>query len=333
MKTNPFVLLSILTALATLAGCETATDLPEPPHTPRVSLFYMLTLAPQDSSFSELFRQRQLYVSNSQRVFSTARLNGRADAAVELRDAAGRVVERYRPIADNYASGYGGNPGYYRPVLGFRPQPGQAYSLRATVPGLEPAESMLTLPAVPTIESATYQPRTVAPGSGYYSTGRLTVTVHDDPGARNYYLAFARLLDAQGEPFSYGVVEPDRDSQANAASIDQFQLSSAQQQSSLGAYGIQPFADTNLKGSRLTLATDVQYRSGCYSPGACPQPAFIEVTVSSITIDAYSFYLSNRRYYGSDGNPFAEPAPLAGNVRQGYGLFGGAADATYRIPL
>ena len=329
MKTSLFL---FFPALA-LAGCETATNLPEPPHTPRVSLFYVLTPAPQDSSFSELFRQRQLYVSNSQRVFSTDRLNGRADAAVELRDAAGRVVERYRPIADNFNSGYGGNPGYYRSILGFRPQAGQVYTLRATVPGLEPAESTLTLPAAPIIESASYQVRSAAPGSGYYATGRLTVTVRDDPNAANYYVAFAHVLDARGQPFSYGTVEPDRDSQANAASIDQFQLSSAQQQSSLGAYGIQPFADTNLSGPRLTLATDVRYRSGCYSQGPCPQPAFIEVTVSSITADTYHFYLSNRRYYDSDGNPFAEPAPLAGNVRGGYGLLGGAADATYRIPL
>ncbi|MCI1189480.1 DUF4249 domain-containing protein [Hymenobacter sp. DH14] len=329
MKTSRSV---FLTALA-LAGCETATNLPEPPHTPRVSLFYVLTPAPLDSSFVELFRQRQLYVSNSQRVFSTDQLNGRPDAAVELRDASGRVVERYRPIADNYASGYGGTPGYYRPVLGFRPQPGQPYTLRATLPGLETAESSLTLPAAPTIESAAYQARTTSAGGGYYATGRLTVTVRDDPNATNYYVAFARMLDAQGQPYSYGTVEADRDSQANAASIDQFQLSSAQQQYSLGAYGIQPFADTNHNGERLTLATDVRYSTGCYSQGPCPQPAFIEVTVSSLTADTYNFYLSNRRYYDSDGNPFAEPAPLAGNVRQGYGLLGGATDATYRIRL
>ncbi|MDB5270170.1 MAG: hypothetical protein JWP58_3210 [Hymenobacter sp.] len=320
--------------LAVLTGCETAADLPEPPHTPRVSLLYLLNQTPQDSSFNELFRQRQLYVSSSQHVFSTDRLNGRADAAVELRDAAGRVVERYRPVTSNYPQGgYSAAPGYYRPVLGFRPQPGQTYLLRATLPGLETAESTLTLPPLPTIESASYQPRG-APGPGTsYATGRLTVAVADDPSAANYYLAYARLLDAQGQPFEYGWVEVDNDSQANSASIGQFQLSSARSQLSIGTFGIQPFADTNLNGQRLTLATDIRYISGCYSQGPCPRPAFIEVTVSSITADAYNFYLSSRRYYDSDGNPFAEPAPLASNVRAGYGLFGGATDATYRIQL
>lgn len=54
----------LLSALV-LAGCDTATDLPEPPHMPKMSLFYMLTPNPQDSLFGKLFRQRQLYVSNS----------------------------------------------------------------------------------------------------------------------------------------------------------------------------------------------------------------------------------------------------------------------------
>lgn len=327
-------LLFLPAAFALLAGCESAADLPEPPHTPRVSLFYVLTPAPQDSAFAELFQQRQLYVSNSQRVFSTDRLLGRADAAVELRDAAGRVVERYRPVTNNFGTGGGSRePGYYRPVLGFRPQPGQPYTLRATLPGLETAESTVALPSAATIESAAFQTRGATSPNTSNTNGRLTVTVADDPNAANYYLVFAHLTDAQGQALRYGSVEPDRDGRGNTVSIDQFQLSSAQQQFSLGAYGLQPFADTNLNGQRLTLTSDVRYNTGCFSQGPCPRAAYIVVTVSSLTAEAYQFYLSNRRYYDSDGNPFAEPAPLAGNVRQGYGLLGGATDATYRIAL
>ncbi|MBF9143668.1 DUF4249 domain-containing protein [Hymenobacter properus] len=322
--------LALLLAAAALAGCESDAGLPEPPHTPRVSLFYVLTQAPQDSSYQELFQQRQLYVSNSQHVFSTERPQGRTDAAVELRDAAGRVVERYRPVGSNFSASYRGDPGYYRPVLGFRPQPGQPYTLRATLPGLETAESTLTLPAAPTIESVSFQKR----GATVYgtATGRLSVSVRDDAGADNYYLVFARALNAQGQPTAYGDLRTDEDDDSGI-SIDQFQLSSAQQQYSLGAYGIHPYADTNHNGERLTLNADVRYNTGCYTPGVCPPPAFIEVTVSSLTADAYNFYLSNRRYYDADGNPFAEPAPLAGNMRQGYGLFGGATNATYRVQI
>ncbi|MFD2718165.1 DUF4249 domain-containing protein [Hymenobacter monticola] len=327
---NLSALAALLLAAAALAGCETSADLPEPPHTPRVSLFYVLTPTPQDSSFLELFQQRQLYVSNSQHVFSNDRLVGRANATVELRDGAGRVVERYRPVGSNYSSTYRNDPGYYRPVLGFRPQPGQPYTLRASLPGLETVESTQTLPTAPTIESVAFQKRgTTNYGS---ATGRLTVTVRDDAGADNYYLVFARVLNAQGQPLPYGDLQTDEDDDSGI-SIDQFQLSNTQQQYNLGAFGIHPYADTNHDGERLTLNADVRYNTGCYSPGACPPPAFVEVTVSSLTADAYNFYLSNRRYYDADGNPFAEPAPLAGNVRQGYGLFGGATNATYRVQI
>ena len=323
------IILVLLLAATALAGCETAVNLPEPPHTPRVALMYTLTTAPLDSSFQALFEERQLYISNSQRVFSTAELKGRADATVELRDAAGRVVERYRPIITgaNPQYGYPGQAGYYRPVLGFRPQVGQAYTLRATLPGLETAESTLTMPPPAAIESATYTPRTASnPGSNYF-TGRLSVVLRDDPGTANYYLAFARVLDQQGQPGSWSPVDVDYDSQSNSASIGQFQLSSPRQQ-----YSLYPFADTDVNGQRITMASDVRFYSNCYQ-GNCPPPAFVEVTVSSITLDAYNFYLSRRRYYDSDGNPFAEPAPLASNVRPGYGLFGGATDVTYRIRL
>ena len=52
-----------------------------------------------------------------------------------------------------------------------------------------------------------------------------------------------------------------------------------------------------------------------------------------MTADAYRFYLSSRNYGDTGDNPFAEPAPLASNIKPGYGLFGGASDATYRIKL
>ncbi|WP_310395691.1 DUF4249 domain-containing protein [Hymenobacter sp.] len=312
---------------AALAGCESTVNLPEPPHTPRVALLYTLTTAPQDSSFRALYAQRQLYVSNSQRVFDPSELTGRTDAAVELRDATGSVVERYRPTRSSNASSTG--RGYYRPVLGFQPQAGQRYTLRAALPGLETAESSLVMPAPAVIESATYVARTAPnPGSNQYQ-GRLSVVLRDDPASTDYYLAFARVLDQQGQPGEWGAVDVDYDSQGSVVSIGQFQLSSPGQQ-----YSLYPFADTGVNGQRIALASDVSFYRNCFQgQGNCAAPGYIEVYVSSITPDAYAFYLSRRRYYDSDDNPFAEPAPLATNVRPGYGLFGGAADATFRIRI
>ena len=328
---KPFACFLALAALAALAGCQTATNLPEPPHSPRVALLYTLTTAPQDSSFAELYRRRQLYISNSQRVFDDSELKGRADATVELRDAAGQVVERYRPLPLASNQPYNTGLGYYRPVRGFRPLPGQAYTLRASLPGLETAESTLTMPLPPRIASATYVAGSSANPAGGQYAGHLSLEVPDDPDAANYYLAFARVLDQQGNPGAPGDWSPvyvDYGRQNDGPGLGQFALSSEAQQS-----GVYPFADTNLNGQRLVLNADLRFgRYGCYQ-GNCPPAGFLEVTVTSITAEAYRFYLSRRRYYDSDGNFFAEPAPLAGNVRNGYGLFGGAADATYRIPL
>ena len=318
--------LTILLAATALAGCETTVNLPEPPHTPRVALRYTLTTAPQDSSFGELYAQRQLYISNSQRVFDTRELLGRTDATVELRNVAGTVVERYRPTL---TTNTGRTPGFYRPVLGFRPQVGQAYTLRASLPGLETAESTLTMPTPAVVESGTYVDRTASgsnPGANVFR-GRLNLVIQDNPNAANYYLAFARVLDQQGRPGGWSSVDVDYESQSSSVSIGQFQLSSPQQQ-----YSIYPFADTDVNGQRISLSTDVRFYSNCFQ-GTCPAPGYIEVHVSSITPEAYNFYLSRRRYYDSDGNPFAEPAPLASNVRPGYGLFGGATDVTYRIRI
>lgn len=326
MKNSCFVAL-FLAAAGLLAGCETTVDLPEPPHTPRVALFHVLTPAPEDSSFRELYYERQLYVSNSRHVFDASQRPGRSDATVELRNAAGSVVERYRALPQRVRGSLQGG-GYYRPVFGFRPQPGQTYTLRATLPGLEPAESTLTMPAPAAVESATYTSRAKAPSNPNEYRGRLSLVLRDDPAVANYYLAYARVLDRQGQPGPWSPVNMDYNSQNSGGAVGQFQLSTPQE-----SYNLYPFADTDVNGQRISLTTDVRfYNIACYQ-GICLQPGYIEVYVSSITADAYNFYLSRRRYFDSADNPFAEPAPLASNVRADYGLFGGATDVKYRIPL
>ena len=322
------VLLASLTLLLT-AGCETTVNLPEPPHTPRVAVLYTLSTAPQDSSFQELYGQRQLFISNSQSVFNQTQLEGRPDATVELRDAAGSVVERYRPVA-RIGSGFQGR-GAYRPVLGFQPLVGQAYTLRASLPGLETAESTLTIPPPTVIESATYVPRPTDPSNPnpYEFQGHLNLVLRDDPAVANYYLAYARVLDQQGQGGQWSPVTVDYTKQDRTIKLGQFQLSDPQ-----NTYNQEPYADTDVNGQRIALSADVRF-SASYScaQGNCPPPGYIEVYVSSITAEAYNFYLSRRRYRDSQDSPFAEPAPLASNVRNGYGLFGGATDATYRIRL
>jgi hypothetical protein len=338
MKSNSYLNYRMLTALPALAalaltGCETVVDLPEPPHTPRIALQYMLsntlpTPPNNPNSNFDLFLSRRLYVSSSQRIFDTRRLEGRDDATVELRDDQGQVVEQFVSSGQQY---YGS--GFYDGSRGLRGQPGKTYTLHAELPGFEPVESTLTLPTLPVIESATFVPRTGNNGQTNQSAGRLSVTVADDPATTDYYLAFARILDRQGNPGAWSQVQIDYGNQNTDLDLSKFQLSNP---GIYGGYDTYPYPDTNVNGQRFALNTDVVFYQQVYcgpNQPTCPEIGYMEVFVSKITKDTYDFYQSRRRYMDTDGNPFAEPAPLSSNIKPGYGLFGGSTDATVRIKL
>lgn len=326
-------LLTICGAALAFSSCETIVDVDVPPHTPRLALTYTLSNQVPTAEYQQSFGMRDLFVSSSQGVLETKQLAGRADASVELLDDAGQVVERFRskgrPGYYN-SNGLDSLYGYYVPIRGFAGQPGRAYTLRASAPGMEAVEATLTLPAQAVIETGSYVASTQNNPNVRGGAGRLTCSFLDNAATTDYYLAYARVLDLTGN--YWGSVRQDytNNNSGPEVNLSRFQLSE-----SYGFYSQYPFSDAGGNGQRLTLGTDVllQYEGSYNSGGSYPQPGYIEVIVSSITPDTYRFYQSLQRYYDTDGNPFAEPAPLVSNVRPGYGLFGGATDVTYRIPL
>ncbi|SDX33726.1 DUF4249 family protein [Hymenobacter psychrophilus] len=336
-------LLLVVSLSLGLAGCETVVDVDTPPHTPRLALSYTLSNTPPElpsnTSNRSFFGQRQLYVSSSQGVLETKELAGRGDATVQLFDESGRLVEQFRSKAQQGYFGSGGGPrdsiyGDYVPTRGFVGVPGRRYTLRASAPGVAAVEATIALPAVPTVESAGYAAKPRDPnngGYGYDYSGRLTVAVADNPATTDYYLAYARVLDKQGN--YWGAVS--RDYSAPGADGPDINLSRFQLSDPSSFYSQYPYSDVGSNGPLLSFGTDVRlyFQGGYGSGGSVPEPGYIEVVVSSITPDTYQFYQSVLRFYDTDGNPFAEPAPLHSNLRGGYGLFGGATDAVYRIPL
>ncbi|MBD2715856.1 DUF4249 domain-containing protein [Microvirga sp. STR05] len=321
-------------ALLALSGCETVVDVETPPHTPRLALSYTLSNQPATPDYRAFFEVRDLFVSGSQGVLETRQLAGRKDATVQLFDESGQVVEQFRSKARSGSYGYYGQDslyGYYVPTRNFVGVPGRTYTLRASASGLEPVEATLTMPAVPAIEKVEYVASTSNNNYGGFG-GRLTVLVADNAAYADYYMAYARVLDRNGRYWG----DVYRDYSAPGADGPDINLSRFQLSSAYGLYSQYPFSDVGGNGQRLSFSSDVllQYR-GSYDPNnpTIPEPAFLEVIVSGITPETYRFYQSLLRYYDTDGNPFAEPAPLHSNVRSGYGLFGGAADAVYRIAL
>ncbi|WP_167856838.1 DUF4249 domain-containing protein [Hymenobacter aquaticus] len=324
-----------------LGACETTLDLPEPKHTPRIALQFELSNYDFDfqppNSNDELARLRRLYVSNSQRVFDLNELKGRRDATVVITDDKGAVVESFEALQST-SPYYDSEQGYYRQTKRLKGEPGRTYTLRASLPGFETVESTLTMPKAAVIESATFT-KNQSKSSPNDVRGKLSVTVADDPGAANYYVAFARVVDKDYKlTTGWAEVQVDQDNNGDIVTpeVGQFQLSSLSAISGggYGTYGFYPYADTNVNGKRFSLNADVRYYpGGCSYSGVCNEAAYMEVFVSSLTREAYNFHLSRQRYNNTDGNPFAEPAPLASNIPNGYGLFGGVTDAVYRIKL
>ncbi|MGI4885880.1 MAG: DUF4249 family protein [Janthinobacterium lividum] len=323
-----------LAAAGALAGCESVVDVEPPAHTPRLALTYTVANGVARAGNWQFYGDaRDLYVSTSQDVLATQPLAGRADATVELRDATGQVVEAFR-AKNRGVYGPDSLRGYYVPTRGYVGQPGQRYTLRASAPGVETVEATLDLPILPVVEAGAFvpdPPASASPNDNRF--GRLSFAIADDAATANHYLAYARVLDASGQP--WGQVFQDnsgRDTPGPDVNLNRFDLSDP------GIfYQTLPVSDAGRNGQRLVYSGKVRFY---YSPPAPytynpnpPVPAFVEVLVSSIPADTYNYYLSVQRYYDTENSFFAEPAPLRSNVPGGYGLFAGATDAVLRIPL
>ncbi len=314
-------------------ACEQVVDVPEPDHTPALALRYTLpTLAPPDTAWRAFTAYQQLYISTSRRLFDQRPLLGLATATARLLTDDGTVVEEFQPAApyQRYYLGSSDTAGYYRPTRGFVAQPGGSYRLQVSAAGYATVESRLTLPpAAPTITAAAFAPS--AGSSEYSRKGRLTLTVQDDPATADYYVAYARLLDDQGQPLPNGYVSRNYDDNTDSDTDfngGRFLLSFPGSNSEL-----YPFADAQVAGTAFSLTAEVQLSAYDPRTGQALIGGQLEVTVARITRDAYEHYLSRRRYYDASGNPFAEPAPLYSNITNGYGLFGGAVETSVRIGL
>lgn len=326
----------LLGAVALLASCESVVEVPVPAHTPQLALRYTLSNQPVTTQYRQDFSGRSLYVSTSLSTLATTRLQGRADATVELREAGGQVVEQFRPdTAARRPTDY--NYGTYTAVRGYVGRPGHTYTLRATAPGVAPLEATLTLPAPATLDAANFvaKPQVVGPGPyspiyDYY--GQLSFAILDPAATTDYYAVYARVLDAAGQFWGYVYQDYSlRDQSGPDINLNRFDLSSA-----YDVYKILPISDAGRNGQRIAFSNPVGfYHVGAYDPlhPTPPPPAYLELIVSTLPVATYDFYQSVQRYYDTNGNPFAEPAPLRSNLPGGYGLFGGATDTMLRIKL
>lgn len=316
-------LFALLPAALLVTACETDIDVPEPEHTPRVALSMTLDNLPAADSVKRLDMVGRIpFVSVSQRLYDLTPLMGSANATLEVRDAAGTVVERYKAIprpanTPPYYNYYG--QGRYRPVLFYQFQPGQTYTVRASVPGIEPAESQLTMPEVVPVQAGL----TELSNDGGQIKSRLTVAF-DDPGATtDYYIVTVRIAGPGGSRGGYLNIERN-DQDLPGGSVSPYQLTAAN-----STWELYPFSDANVNGQRISFSGNIIYQSS----GNGGRAQYLEVTLSHLTRDQYLFYNSYLQYQDNNGNPFAEPTPLYSNLTPGFGIFGAATDAVATIRL
>ena len=319
----PRLFAGLLPAALLLSACETDIDVPEPEHTPSVALSMTIdNLAAADSVKRQNMVGRIPFVSVSKRLYDLTPLQGSTNATLEVRDAAGTVVERYKPFPSpvNVPPYYGNyNQGRYRPVLFYQFRPGQTYTVRASVPGVEPAESQLTMPSEVPVQATLTQLST----NGGQIKSRVSVSF-DDPGTgADYYMVTVRIAGPGGSQGGYLNIERD-EQDLPGGSVSPYQLTAAS-----STWELYPFSDANVNGQRISFSGNITHQNSSGSG----RSLYLEVTLCHLTRDQYLFYNSYRKYQDNDGNPFAEPTPLYSNVKSGFGIFGATTDAVTTIRL
>lgn len=91
-------------------------------------------------------------------------------------------------------------------------------------------------------------------------------------------------------------------------------------------WGTEWLSDESFNGTEVDYSTQVGYYcdpEGAPDPG--PDPEFwtiYEMTISTLSKEAYAFKTSMDQQWDSEDNPFSEPVPLSSTVEGGIGLFG-----------
>ena len=309
----------LLAGTAILPACETIVEVPIPAHTPKLAVRCTIGNEKLDSSLYAYFPTFLPFVSFSQSILSTKEMDGLNNASVVITDDNGKVVETFRN--DTETNHYFGN-GYYKPVTEFTPQAGQRYTLTVSAPGYEPVTSTLTLPN----EISGIQGTFTKTGDDFYSVnGRVTLTIPDKGNENNYYLIYGVLLDEQKKISERNYFDEEEDDSGLGTDINDIHFSEARYND---FYGFRPFDDKSFNGTTVTISRKVNF----YGTDSF-QPKYLRLIVSSITEDNFKFLKSLQLYNDSNGNPFAEPVRVKGNIQNGYGCFGGFTNTYFDIPL
>lgn len=212
----------------------------------------------------------------------------------------------------------------YKSVRNKRVRDGFVYTIGVAAPGYKTAEAISAVPS----QSVITEVRRVK-NSRTNSTGdqqdEITIKLNDPAGERNFYMVQIWGAD-QGFVFGnyiYCVSTADKDVEQIGDNTDPLNADNCYDGSML------LMRDNNFNGGlkQLKLFVNSDQLSE-YADPITHRTYRPYVKVFRITEDEFRYIKSNNAYNSSGDNPFAEPANVYSNVKNGFGIFSLSTQAT-----
>ncbi len=293
-------LLVAVVAIALWVGCETIVDVVPPPFEQQLVAHGFFS---QDSAWV-------VRVSKSVAFTSPEKPGFIEDATVQIFQGDQLVVKPARVDTGTYAA------------TGVQPQPGLAYQMRVSAPGLGSVEGTDILPPPTTVlevsESVVREPD---------ETSRLRRTtveiVVDDPAETDNYYGLLLVQARVSEDRSKGTVTPlppsifPFESDNLAFGESEFEFIDTEKTLYREAF----FTDGLFDGTQYTFDLDIVYEDPDPAATVVIHRAF-GVAVLSLSEDFFRYWKTAGDQAFSNENPFAEPLRVHTNVSGGLGIFG-----------
>lgn len=205
----------------------------------------------------------------------------------------------------------------YKSIHNKRVRDGFSYMIKVNAPGYKEAEAGSSLPSQSVIAELR-RIRNSRTNSQGESVDDITIKLNDPAGEKNFYLV--QVWGATyGGPFGnkiYCVSTADKDVEQIGDNTDPVDPDNCFDGSTI------LMRDNNFNGSEKLLKLFVQssYLQE-YADPLTHRTYRPYIKVFRITEDEFKYIKSYDAYYNSEDNPFAEPANVYTNVKNGYGIF------------
>jgi hypothetical protein len=294
---NTIFFLFIVSCL--LAACEKDIKVPIPPHQPKLVLNGLIR---ENSVF-------ELSVSKSQGILTATPTN---DPQSIYRVSNARVLLFENNIPAGELS-YNAGTRRYRSLTNKRVTLGRQYRIVAVAPGIkDTAEVLNTVPTRPVITRLTRVANARTNSSGE-PLDEITLTFNDPAGEKNYYLV--RLQYSPGGNNIYQLVPCIY---TNDADVEKDDTDDPFGPEACLNEGRALLRDDNFNGRTKQLKISVSSFYIPASPGPLPRTI---IELWHITEAHFRYLKSRNTYSNTEDNPFAEPALVFSNVKNGYGVF------------